>query len=238
MKAGRHGGVARGRGAVAATLGIVAAGAAGLWPVLVAAPALADESPQVTRISMKDFTFNPATVTVPAGTAVEWTYDESATDPMPNCESPYFQNPSPVDCGGHSTTASDNRPDGQPLWDSGVHRADGFPFTRVFTTPGTYNYFCRLHGGKHPNQPVTHMNGVIVVVAASSSSGGGGNSQQSSPARNAMPPAAASGVAGAGLPNTATTGSGAGLAGVGVLGLVALRGRHRHHRSGNRNLIS
>jgi hypothetical protein len=56
------------------------------------------------------------------------------------------------------------------VWDSGVHRASGFPFAHRFNTPGTYHYFCVVHGGPHPNNPVTHMNGDIVVVASASAS--------------------------------------------------------------------
>jgi plastocyanin len=238
MNAGRRGGVARGRAwqARRAVAVSAAAGAAALWPVVPVQPALADSSPQVTRVSMKEFAFNPATVTVQAGSAVEWTYDESATDPMPNCESPYFQSPSPVQCGGHSTTASENGPDGKPLWDSGVHRADGFPFTHIFAKPGTYHYYCILHGGPHPNQPVTHMEGDIVVVAASSSGGGGGSVSNaagsggaggSAPGARGAAPSTGGGLQA--LPNTAGTGSDTGLAGAGVfmLALVRVCGRLR-----------
>jgi len=114
---------------------------------------------------MKSFAFTPATVHVPAGGTVQWTYDEAPTDV--GCESPVFQTPLPVNCPGHSTTAVTKGPDGKPLWDSGVHRADGFPYSRVFTTPGTYHYICTVHGGANANNPVTHMEGDIVVDAAS-----------------------------------------------------------------------
>jgi plastocyanin len=113
---------------------------------------------------MKSFAFNPATVHVPAGGTVEWTYDETPTDL--GCESPVFQTPLPVNCPGHSTTAVDKGPDGKPLWDSGVHRANGFPYSHVFTKPGTYHYICVIHGGANANNPVTHMEGDIIVDAA------------------------------------------------------------------------
>ncbi|MBA3652892.1 MAG: hypothetical protein H0W70_01710 [Actinobacteria bacterium] len=117
-------------------------------------------------VKMIHFTFDPATTTIAAGTTVTWTYAESATDPMPGCESPQFQLVSAAKCPGHSTTSVTAGPDGQPLWDSGVHRADGFPFSHTFTTPGTYAYFCTIHGGSSPNNPLTAMNGTIVVTAA------------------------------------------------------------------------
>jgi plastocyanin len=114
---------------------------------------------------MKSFAFNPVTVHVPAGGTVQWTYDETSTDL--GCESPVFQTPLPVNCPGHSTTAVDKGPDGKPLWDSGVHRADGFPYSHVFTKPGTYHYICVVHGGANANNPLTHMEGDIIVDAAS-----------------------------------------------------------------------
>ena len=134
----------------------------------------AADTPTAVTVSMKDFTFIPSTIHVQAGGTVTWTYDEVATDPG-GCEAPQFQPPSPAVCGGHSTTAFATGPDGKPLWDSGVHRADGFPFRRTFPTVGSFSYYCQLHGGPHPNQPVTNMTGAIVVDpatgAASSSRG-------------------------------------------------------------------
>jgi hypothetical protein len=69
-------------------------------------------------------------------------------------------------CPGHSTTSAANGPDGKPLWDSGVARASGFPYSHRFEKPGTYHYYCKVHGGPHPNNPLTHMDGDVVVVAA------------------------------------------------------------------------
>lgn len=115
---------------------------------------------------MIEFTFDPPTLTVEAGTTVTWTYDESATNPVPNCESPVFRLVPPLSCPGHSTTSSTAGSDGKPLWDSGLHRAEGFPFAYTFSTPGTYPYYCVVHGGDNPNNPITMMNGTIVVTAA------------------------------------------------------------------------
>jgi len=146
----------------AALLALPAAGALAALP-LPTAPlqAAADTgAPAAVSVSMKDFKFMPASIQVRAGGAVTWTYDESRTDPMPNCET--FQ---PF-CPGHSTTSLDNGPDGKPLWDSGVHRASGFPFSHTFATPGTYHYYCTVHGGPHPNNPITHMDGVVEVLPA------------------------------------------------------------------------
>jgi len=166
---------------------------------------------------MKSFAFNPATVHVPAGGTVEWTYDETPTDL--GCESPVFQTGLPVSCPGHSTTAVTKGPDGKPLWDSGVHRANGFPYSHVFTTPGTYHYICVIHGGANANNPVTHMEGDIIVDPAS----------VSAPV-TATPPAAsppAPTVLGAALPRTgggAPIGAGLGVLAAGLaLGLLVRR---------------
>lgn len=137
-------------------------------PLGVATAPAAPAAPAATapvKVSMKSFAFNPATVHVPAGGTVEWTYDETATDL--GCESPVFQTPLPVNCPGHSTTSVAKGPDGKPLWDSGVHRANGFPYSHVFTTPGTYHYICVVHGGANANNPLTHMEGDIIVDASS-----------------------------------------------------------------------
>jgi hypothetical protein len=71
-----------------------------------------------------------------------------------------------VTCPGHSTTAVDKGAGNKPLWDSGVHRADGFPFSFTFTKPGTYHYICVVHGGAAKNNPITNMEGDVVVEAA------------------------------------------------------------------------
>lgn len=184
-----------------------------------AAPAV----PAPVKVSMKSFAFSPATVHVPAGGTVQWTYDETATDV--GCESPVFQTPLPVNCPGHSTTAVTKGPDGKPLWDSGVHRADGFPYSHVFTTPGTYHYICVVHGGPNANNPVTHMEGDIIVDPASASAPvvtGGGSSS--------APPASGA-VLGEALPRTGGSAPiGAGLA---VLAAGLLLGRLVRRRGGS-----
>ena len=114
---------------------------------------------------MKQFAFSPSSVTIQAGGRVTWTYDESLTDPLPNCESAIFQLPVPVpglSCPGHSTTAATKGADGRPVWDSGIHRADGFPFTVTVNIAGTYDYVCVVHA----SSPFGEMVGRVTVVAA------------------------------------------------------------------------
>ncbi|MEX2457864.1 MAG: hypothetical protein WD770_02640 [Actinomycetota bacterium] len=131
------------------------------WP----APARAAPRPAPVRIGMQHFEYVPARVQIPVGGGAAWHYDEEALDPQPNCESPYFQIPgSPVSCPGHSATSVARRPGGAPLFDTGLHRADGFPKSVGFFVPGVFRYFCTVHGGDNPNNPITAMNGVVVVV--------------------------------------------------------------------------
>jgi len=68
-------------------------------------------------VSIKDFSFSPAQITVPQGTTVTWTNE----------------GPSP-----HTTTADDG------TWDSGtMEQGEDFSFT--FDEPGTYTYHCSIH---------------------------------------------------------------------------------------------
>ncbi|HEY5610386.1 MAG TPA: plastocyanin/azurin family copper-binding protein [Thermoanaerobaculia bacterium] len=83
-----------------------------------------------------DFQFNPKNLSIVEGDTVTWQF--------------FAQ---------HTTTS--NARTGPEVWDSGVKNA-GESFSREFTTPGTYAYYCTLHstaGG-------TAMNGVITVRAA------------------------------------------------------------------------
>lgn len=70
-------------------------------------------------VSMKSFSFVPATLTISAGTTVTWTND----DPF-----------------NHTVTADDGS------FNSGVV-APGDSFSFTFDTPGNYLYYCSIHGG-------------------------------------------------------------------------------------------
>jgi plastocyanin len=114
---------------------------------------------------MKEFAFMPASITVKAGTTVTWTYDESVTDPTPNCETVVIS----TQCPGHTATATAKGPDGKRLFDSGNLKGAGASYSVTLTKPGTYAYYCVYHGGTTAtgkNNPVTNMNGTIVVQAA------------------------------------------------------------------------
>jgi plastocyanin len=74
------------------------------------------KSPETT-VKIDNFSFSPATVTVPAGTTVRWTN----ADDIPH------------------TIVSDDK-----LFKSKALDTDE-QFTYTFTKPGTYSYFCGLH---------------------------------------------------------------------------------------------
>ncbi|MBV8980111.1 MAG: hypothetical protein JO086_04355 [Acidimicrobiia bacterium] len=126
-------------------------------------PAHAQTSAPALHISMKDFAFMPAKPPpIKVGTTVTWTYDESATDPMPNCETPVLS----TQCPGHTATASTKGPDGKPVFNSPTLKKAGASYSFTFTKPGTYAYYCIYHGGTTAtgkNNPITNMNGTIVV---------------------------------------------------------------------------
>ncbi len=78
--------------------------------------------------------FSPATVTINVGDTVVW----NNTSELP-----------------HTVTASDNS------WDSG-NLNPGQSYSRTFTAPGTYRYYCRYHG----NAGGGGMAGTVVVQGA------------------------------------------------------------------------
>ncbi len=68
-------------------------------------------------VHMRDFTFDPETITIRAGQSVEWINDDAVM---------------------HSATADDTS------WDSGEIDG-GRTWSRVFEKPGTYAYYCDDH---------------------------------------------------------------------------------------------
>jgi plastocyanin len=68
-------------------------------------------------VTISDFSFTPADLTVPAGATVTWTNDDDFA---------------------HTVTSSDG------LFDSG-ELAGGQTFEFTFTEPGTYPYVCNIH---------------------------------------------------------------------------------------------
>lgn len=87
-------------------------------------PATAASGPAVatTKVSITNFAFNPATITVKVGTAVTWTNMD--------------EEPHTVTDGGH-------------VIKSPVLGNQGSTFSTMFAAPGTYNYNCSIHPFMH-----------------------------------------------------------------------------------------
>lgn len=110
-------------------------------PPLVTAPPTTTTAPPTTtttapptthNVSIGDKFFAPTAVTITVGDTVKWTNGGKK---------------------GHTVTSGIvGNPDG--LWDSGV-LIGGASFSRTFTTSGTFQYFCSIHGDK--------MEGTVIV---------------------------------------------------------------------------
>jgi plastocyanin len=87
--------------------------------VAPAATAAAKPAPSRVELAISDDAFAPKTLSVPVGATVVWS--RSGTHP-------------------HTVTADDNS------FDSGILRA-GQGFEHTFTQPGTFAYYCDVHGG-------------------------------------------------------------------------------------------
>jgi len=100
----------------AATLVTALGLAQGTVQSLAASPA--DKPAGSAIVKIDNFSFGPATITVPAGTTVTWTNN----DDVP-----------------HVVTSDDNK----MFKSKALDTDDRFSFT--FTKPGTYNYYCAIH---------------------------------------------------------------------------------------------
>jgi plastocyanin len=119
------------------------------------------------RVSIIDNAFTPVVVEIRPGEGVTWMYD-GATRP-------------------HTVSS---QPASTEQWDSGQMDAITKPqFQRTFNTPGTYPYYCKVHGRDSPaadppkdpkSQPCT-MCGIVRVMAAATPS------PTATPARTATP---------------------------------------------------
>jgi plastocyanin len=78
----------------------------------------ADKPASGATVKIDNFSFGPATITIPAGSTVTWTN----SDDVP-----------------HVVTSDDNKMFKSKALDTDDH----FSFT--FTKPGTYNYYCAIH---------------------------------------------------------------------------------------------
>src|SRR5947209_15597715 len=85
--------------------------------VALVAGLVQDVRAQTTSVSIQNYTFTPETLTVAAGTTVQWTNLDSVA---------------------HTVTSDSN------AFGSGVLAHQG-QFTFKFTQPGTYTYHCQIH---------------------------------------------------------------------------------------------
>jgi plastocyanin len=99
-----------------ATLVTAFALAQGAGPSLAMSPA--DKPGSATEVKIDNFSFGPATITIPSGTTVTWTNN----DDVP-----------------HVVSSDDNK----MFKSKALDTDDRFSFT--FTKPGTYNYYCAIH---------------------------------------------------------------------------------------------
>jgi LPXTG-motif cell wall-anchored protein len=107
----------------------------------VAAPAMAaDES-----VSIGDNFYSPATVTITEGDTVTWTNNGQAP---------------------HSVTADNGSFDSSPSCPAAGCMENGDTYSHTFSSGGTFDYFCKVHGQS--------MSGTVVVEAAGGGGGGGG----------------------------------------------------------------
>lgn len=95
-------------------------------------PSTPTPEPLEVQVDMVDFTYEPVTVTVSAGTTIIW-FNAGEIE--------------------HSATADDE------AWDTGVY-GSGEEASITFDTPGTFPYYCVLHGTPGGNG----MAGTVIVT--------------------------------------------------------------------------
>ncbi|HSD31549.1 MAG TPA: plastocyanin/azurin family copper-binding protein [Gemmatimonadales bacterium] len=93
-------------------------------------------TPTATQVCMNGQAFGPLNLTINAGTAVTWRNGDGIV---------------------HTVTSATGSGD---VYDSG-NIGGGGTFAHTFNTPGTYNYYCKIHGAN--GTPPTGMRGTITV---------------------------------------------------------------------------
>jgi plastocyanin len=98
---------------------------------LLAGAGCSDSSgPGGQNVSISDNSFSPSTLTVTTGATVTWTWNGSNS---------------------HNVTWVNGSPAASPTQSSGSYQ-------RTFDAPGTYTYYCTIHG-----TPTSGMRGTVVV---------------------------------------------------------------------------
>jgi plastocyanin len=91
-------------------------------------------TPGTVDVTIQNFAFVPASITVPAGTTVTWTNEDSAPHQILSDATPMFMT-------------------GALFMSSQLQQGQKFSFT--FNNPGTYAYHCAIHA---------FMKGTIIVT--------------------------------------------------------------------------
>jgi amicyanin len=99
----------------------------------VVLPGWAQNASPVSAVSIDNFTFSPPTLTVKIGTTVTWTNKDDIPHGIASSNSAFVKS-------------------------KAMDTDDSYSF--IFTTPGTYQYFCYIH---------PHMTGTVVVEASTGS---------------------------------------------------------------------
>jgi plastocyanin len=92
-------------------------------------------TPTASKVCMGSASFNPATLTVSAGTTVSWQNTSGITHTVTSAT-------------GSTLTYDNNVPNGMTV-------------SQTFSTAGTYHYYCRFHG--FDGNPPSGMAGTITV---------------------------------------------------------------------------
>jgi len=124
-----HGGA--GGGGMSGVIKVGDGASAPAAPPTAPTAAAAPPAPAAVTVSMKDFEFGPSEIKVKAGTAITWKNDGAKP---------------------HSATAVDKS------FDTAIFQP-GESKSAKFDTPGTFKYFCQLHG----TPDGTGMSGTVVV---------------------------------------------------------------------------
>lgn len=148
----------------------LAAGSVLLSGTASARPAQTKDGEVKTTAQLK---FDPASLTVAAGTKVTWTNDDGGFHTV---------------TGGDAGTADPASPIGNHPLD-----AKGKTVSVTFDKPGTYKYFCQPHAG-------LGMTGEIVVTAAGGEVAGSASPSKGTDGQSAAPSATASATASVGAP--------------------------------------
>jgi len=111
-----------------------AATATTLPPVMTTTAPVTPMGPSTVDVTIQNYAFNPASITIPAGTTVTWTNLDSPTHIVISDATPTYQV-------------------GALFMSGQLMQSQKYSFT--FSTPGTYLYHCGIHPFMHGTITVT-----------------------------------------------------------------------------------